>query len=155
MYRKYVPLLVSILISLGVGGLSGFFIRNDVGVYSLLHQPPLSPPSFVFPVVWTILYILMGISAYRIAVSKENGKTIALVVYGLQLVVNSFWSILFFHFQLRFFAFLWIIFLLFLIIMMIQVFYRVDKTAAYLQIPYLLWTIFATYLSFGFYLLNQ
>ena len=148
-------LIVSILIPLGVGALSGFLARNSMDVYEKLVQPPLSPPSWVFPVVWTILYILMGISAYLVYTTDSLYRKSSLKIYAAQLVVNFFWSILFFNLEMYLFAFLWLLLLLVLILFMIFSFSRVSKTAAYLQIPYLLWVMFAGYLNLGIYLLNK
>lgn len=148
-------LIVSILISVGVGALAAFFTRNSMEVYENLIQPPLSPPSWVFPVVWTILYILMGISAYLIYRSDSFYRNSVLRIYAAQLIVNFFWTIIFFNLEMYFFAFLWLLLLLGLIILMIYSFSKINKTAAYLQIPYLLWVIFAGYLNFGIYWLNK
>lgn len=135
-----IPVLVGIIVSL---------IMMPFNDYQTLNQPPLAPPAILFPIVWTILYILMGISAY--IVEKNNGS---LTIYYLQLFVNALWSIIFFVFKLRFLAFLWIILLLFLVIKIIKDFIQINKIAGYLQIPYLLWLIFATYLNLGVYILN-
>lgn len=148
-------LVVSILIPLAVGGLAGFLTRNNMDVYNGLIQPPLSPPSWIFPIAWTILYILMGISAYLIYQSDSPNKESALRIYAVQLIVNFLWSIIFFNMQMYLFAFLWLLLLLALIILMIISFSRINKTAAYLLVPYLLWVIFAGYLNFMIYLLNR
>ncbi len=148
-------LIVSILISVGVGALAGLLTRGGMESYSDLTQPPLSPPGWIFPIVWTILYILMGISAYLIYRSNSPYKKIALRVYAAQLTVNFFWSIIFFNMEMYLFAFLWLLLLLVLIVLMIRIFAKIDKTAAYLQIPYLIWVIFAGYLNLGIYLLNR
>jgi benzodiazapine receptor len=146
-------LTISILIPLAVGALSALLSGNSAS-YSTLNKPSLSPPSYVFPIVWTILYILMGISAYLIYSSKNENSIKALRLYALQLFFNFFWSIIFFGLSQYFFAFLWLIILIFLIIMMIKQFYLIDPIAAYLQIPYLLWCIFAAYLNFSIFLMN-
>ena len=117
--------------------------------YESLTLPSLAPPGITFPIVWTILYILMGISAYLIS-QKDKVPTI----YYIQLFVNALWSIIFFVFKLRLLAFFWIVLLIFLVVIMIYKFYKIDKTAAYLQIPYLLWIAFASYLNLSIYLLN-
>ena len=148
-------LAVSILISVGVGALSALFTRNSMDVYEKVIQPPLSPPSWIFPVVWTILFVLMGISAYLIYRSDSFYRNSALRIYATQLVVNFFWSIIFFNFEMYLFAFLWLLLLLVMIILMIMSFYKINKAAAYLQIPYLLWVTFAGYLNLGIYLLNK
>ncbi len=141
-------LIVNILIPLVVGGIVAFIMMpfND---YESLKQPFLAPPAILFPIVWTILYILMGISAYLIS-KKESIP----LIYYVQLFVNALWSIIFFVFKLRLLAFFWLVLLIILVILMIIRFSKTDKTAAYLQIPYLLWTIFAGYLNLAVYLLN-
>lgn len=151
---KLKPLLASLLISLGVGGLSALLTKNNMSVYSSLIQPPLAPPGFIFPVVWTILFILMGISAYLVAVSPSEEKTSALTIYGVQLMINFFWSIFFFNLKNYTFSFLWLLLLLVFIVIMTVKFYRINKTAGLLQIPYLLWVIFAGYLNLMISLLN-
>lgn len=155
MMKKYKYLIISILISLGVGGLSALITGGDMDTYKYLSKPPLSPPSVLFPIVWTILFILMGISAYMVYVSKDRNKDSALTVYVIQLIINFFWSIIFFSLKLRLFAFIWIIFLLVLIIIMIVKFYRISNKAGLLQIPYLIWTCYATYLTIAIYILNR
>ena len=146
-------LIISILIPLAVGSLSAL-ISGNMSEYAGLNKPALSPPSFVFPVVWTILYILMGISSYLIFQSQDPNRTKALKTYALQLFFNFGWSILFFGFSLYLPAFFWLSALILLILLMIFQFYRINPLAAYLQIPYLLWCIFAAYLNFMIYRLN-
>lgn len=117
-------------------------------------QPPLSPPSIAFPIVWTILYILMGIS-YGILVDKKLLNAKAKIIYYNQLIFNGLWSIIFFSLKWRLFAFIWIIALAILVIFMIIEFYKKNKLAGLLQIPYLLWVLFAAYLNITVYLLNK
>lgn len=145
---KLKKLIINILIPLAVGGIVAFITMPFMD-YTSLNQPPLSPPGFLFPIVWTILYFLMGVSAYLVS-RKEKIP----LIYYIQLGVNALWSIIFFVFKFRFFAFVWIILLIVLVILMIIRFYKINKTAAYLQIPYLLWILFAGYLNLGIYLLN-
>jgi len=146
-----------ILLSEAVGALSGWLTREGMEIYNkTVTQPPLSPPSAVFPVVWGILFALMGIGAARIylnAASAERSR--GLLLFLVQLAVNFFWSILFFSFQAFGFAFFWLVLLWGLIWLMIRAFGRTDKAAARLQIPYLLWVTFAAYLNFGVWLLNR
>lgn len=144
-----------IIVSLATGALSAFITMDSMNIYSTVETPPLSPPSILFPIVWTILYILMGISAARIYIA--NGKTwsTSLNVWAAQLFVNFLWSIIFFNMQAFLFAFVWLLLLLALIVTMIVLFYKQDKIAAYLQIPYLIWVTFAGYLNLGIYLLNK
>lgn len=145
--------LKAILVPLLVGGIVGFITSNFID-YNSLEQPPLAPPAILFPIVWTILYTLMGVSYGILDINGLVDSNIN-TIYYLQLFVNTLWSIIFFVFKWRFFAFLWIILLLILVVIMIVRFYRKNKIAGLLQIPYLLWVAFATYLNFGVYLLNM
>lgn len=145
--------LKNILIPVILGGIVGLIISMFMD-YNELNKPPLSPPGFIFGIVWTILYILMGIS-YGILDYKNLIDTKTKNIYYLQLFVNLLWPIAFFVFKWRLFEFIWLLLLVALIIKMIIEFYRKDKIAAYLQIPYLLWSIFASYLNIGVYLLNN
>ena len=148
--KKYKPYIIEILIALAVGGLSAFFTKDAMENFESLVKPPLSPPSYLFPVVWTILFVLMGISAGM--VYKKSGSVP--FVYRLSLIVNFLWSIIFFNMEAYLFAFIWLLLLLVLIILTIIDYSKVDKTAAYLQIPYLVWVCFAGYLNFFIWLLN-
>lgn len=152
---KWPVLIWNLVLSLGVGGLSALFTMNSMEKYNSINLPMYSPPSYIFPIVWTVLYILMGISAYMIHISDSPMKKTALLFYYLQLAVNFFWPIIFFNFSNYLFAFIWLLLLFILIIIMLVAFYKVDKRAAYLQIPYLLWIIFAGYLNIAVYLLNM
>lgn len=143
----------SILFPVLVGALIGLITSGFID-YNSLEQPFLSPPSIVFPIVWTILYILMGIS-YGILKSNSLLDSETNFIYYLQLFVNALWSIFFFVFKWRLFAFFWIILLIILVLAMIIKFYSKNKLSGLLQIPYLLWTLFATYLNFFIYLLNR
>lgn len=145
-------LTISILIPLAVGAFSSLFSGNMS--YSTFNMPSFSPPAYLFPIVWTILYILMGISSYLIYSTNDPGKGKALTTYVIQLIFNFFWSIIFFGFSQYLFAFVWLIALIILIIIMIYQFYEILPLAAYLQIPYLLWCIFAAYLNYTIYTLN-
>lgn len=143
----------SILIPVIIGGLVGLLISNSIDYESLI-QPPLAPPSIVFPIVWSILYILMGVS-YGILESNSLVDSNINTIYYLQLFVNALWSIFFFVFKWRLFSFIWIILLAILVIIMIIRFYNKNKVAGLLQIPYLLWVLFASYLNLSIYLLNR
>lgn len=143
----------AILIPLLVGGIVGLITANSID-YTSLNQPPLSPPSFIFPIVWSILYSLMGISYGILESNFLINPRIDLLYYG-QLAVNALWSIFFFSLKWRLFSFFWIILLIFLVVLMIREFYSKNRTAAWLQIPYLIWLLFAAYLNFGVYLLNR
>ena len=135
-----------------IGGIVGFLIQDSID-YTILVKPPLAPPKIIFPIAWTIIYILMGISYF---IYKKNGNNDKLdkTIYYIQLFVNTLWSIIFFIFKLRFISVLWILLLDILVIFLIYLFFRKNKWTAYLQIPYLLWILFATYLTIGIYLLN-
>lgn len=149
-------LLKCILIPLAVGGLAGFLTREGMAEYAALHQPPLSPPGWLFPVVWTILYSLMGIASYLVLTAEtEENKFTALLIYGIQLAVNFFWPVFFFGLNLYFFSFLWLILLWLLVFWMIRKFYPISRTAAWLCIPYLIWLTFAAYLNLGVWWLNR
>jgi len=149
--------ILSILIALGVGGLSALLAMGNMQIYEQVKTPPLSPPSLLFPIVWTALYILMGISAARIylASAPDRKKRMALTVYGVSLLFNFAWSIFFFNMRAFLFAFFWILVLLFLVLKTVVAYHDIDRPAAYLQIPYALWVSFATYLNFGIYFLNR
>ena len=146
-------LIISLLISLGVGGLSALVTGGSMDTYMSLVKPPLAPPSILFPIVWAILFILMGISSYMVYESGDDNGS--LKTYLLQLGINFVWPILFFVLKNMLLSLIWIILLDIVVIIMIRKFYKVNKTAAYLQIPYLIWILFATYLNFGFYILNR
>lgn len=147
------PLIISILIPLAVGALSSLLSRS-MTTYSSINRPDFSPPSYVFPIVWTILYVLMGISSYIIYDSDSPAKGRALKIYMLQLFFNFCWSIIFFRFNLYLFALIWLVVLIALICLMIKEFYKISPLAAYLQIPYLLWCVFAALLNFFIYKMN-
>ena len=154
--RAWKTYLFWILFTQAVGAFSGWLSRESTQLYmQIIQQPPLSPPAAVFPIVWPILFALMGIGAARIDLAEPSpARTQSLRIYVLQLAVNFFWSILFFNLQRYGFALLWLVFLWVLILWMILSFRKVDRTAALLQIPYLLWVTFAAYLNFGVWVLN-
>lgn len=153
---KITDLLIFIVGTELVGVLSGIIAGNSFSFYKEIVRPPFSPPGWIFPIVWIILYALMGISAYFIYTSKATvrQKNFALAVYAIQLVVNFLWSIVFFRLKMLGFSVAIILLLLLLIVVMICVFYRIHPVAAYLNIPYLLWTAFASYLNIGVLILN-
>ena len=143
-----------IAIPLAVGGLSALISRGAMESFGQLKMPPLAPPAWLFPVVWTILYILMGIASCLVRASgKPNQK--ALRVYALQLAVNFFWPILFFNLELYLAAFFWLVLLWVLVLVTTEWFYGISKPAGLLMIPYLLWITFAGYLNLTIYLLNR
>lgn len=147
---------VFLLITGAVGGLSALLTNMGMESYKAVEKPPLTPPDIVFPIVWSILYTLMAISASRVWLTDNSRlRNRGIIVYFIQLFFNFFWSILFFNFQAYGFAFLWILGLWLLILIMIVKFYQIDKIAGLLQIPYLLWVTFAGYLNLMVYQLNK
>ena len=150
---KFKTYIKSILFPVIIGGIVGIIISRFMD-YNTLEKPFLSPPSIVFPIVWTILYILMGIS-YGMLKEKDLNDTNVKTIYYLQLFVNALWSIIFFVFKLRLLAFIWILLLDVLVFVLINIFYNKDKKAGLLQIPYLIWILFATYLNLFIYILNR
>lgn len=145
-----------ILLAEGVGFLAGWLTREGTEIYkSVIQKPPLSPPSIVFPIVWAILFALMGIGAARVYLSpKTPERSMGLNIFIVQLVINFLWSLIFFNIQAYGFVFFWLLLLWGLILWMILTFRKTDTLAALLQIPYLLWVTFAAYLNFGVWQLN-
>ena len=146
-------LLISILIPNIIGGISAFLSKVSENI-DKFNKPSFTPPPIVFPIVWTILYILMGISSYIIYKENNTYKNKALKVYILQLIINVLWTIIFFRFKAFLLAFITIIILIVLTIIMIYKFYEINKLAGLLQIPYLIWLIIAAILSFYVLILN-
>ena len=153
---KWKQLLPSLALPLALGGLSAWLNRGAMASYAVWNRPPLSPPAWLFPVVWTLLYLLMGLAAYRVALSPVSGsrKERALRLYLLQLAVNFFWSSLFFGLGAWFAAFLWLLLLLGLNLVCCLLFWHIDRWAGALLLPYLLWLLFAAYLNLGLWLIN-
>lgn len=150
---KWKELILCIIVPLAVGGLSAFLTKDGMETFKTVQKPPLTPPEKLFPFVWTILYLLMGIASYIILTSGKP-KIAGLILYGVQLFFNFFWSVLFFNKQLYLFSFIWLVIMWLLILAAAILFYRNTRLAGCLMIPYLLWTAFAGYLNFGVYLLN-
>ncbi|MBQ8892174.1 MAG: tryptophan-rich sensory protein [Bacilli bacterium] len=149
-------IIIAILIPLGIGLLASLLTRGGVNNYtSNLIKPSFAPPRILFPIVWTILYILMGYSSYLIYESMSCHKRMCLMLYVLNLFLNFMWTIIFFNLEARLFAFLCIILLDIVVLLMIYCFHGIDKIAAYLNIPYFIWLLFATILNFSFYILNR
>ena len=147
-------LLFYIITTILIGTIPSIFVFKSMNVYNSLNRPPLSPPSIVFPIAWTILYILMGISIYIIMQSKRKLKKNARLIYYIQLITNALWTPIFFGFKEYFLAFLWILMLIVFVITMILTFYKISKKAAYLQIPYLIWLLIADLLNISIVILN-
>ena len=152
---QWKKLIVCIAIPLAAGGIAALLTMNSMQTFAELDKPPLSPPAWLFPVVWTILYTLMGIASYIVATSDKTYRArSALTVYGIQLAFNFLWSIVFFNLEAYWFAFVWLVLLWVLILITTVLFYRISKTAGYLFIPYLIWVTFAGYLNFAIAMLN-
>jgi benzodiazapine receptor len=154
--NRYIKLTLCILLPLLVGGVSGYATATGITTwYTTLNKPFFNPPNYLFGPVWTILYILMGISFYRILQSQESKiKTTGIMIFCMQLALNFCWSFLFFKFQLLAISFIEIIIMWISIVTMIYTFTKIDKTAGYLQIPYLLWVSFASVLNGSIWYLN-
>lgn len=155
-------MFVAIVIPITVGMLSSFITKDAMMSFNAMKKPPLAPPGILFPIAWTILYILMGISSYIIYVyDAKNDKTIlniknkCLLLYAIQLVFNFFWSIIFFKFKLYIFAFAWLVILWILVFNLMIDSKKISKVASYLLIPYLAWMTFAGYLNIGIAVLNK
>lgn len=149
---------ISIAAALAVGGLSALLTAGNMSIYSEIVKPSLSPPSVLFPIVWTLLFILMGVGAAMIYLHRdENPEAVrnALITYGISLFFNFFWSIIFFNMQAYLFAFVWIILLWISILATILQYRKINPLAAALQIPYLLWVTFAAYLNLAIFILNR
>ncbi len=148
-------LIIAIAIPLLTGGVSALLSRN-MDAFKMLNKPPLSPPGWLFPIAWTVLYTLMGIASYLVYTSSADKNKIrnAITCYGVQLFFNFCWSIIFFTFEAYLVALIWLIILWVLILCTIFKFYDISKTAAYFLISYILWVTFALYLNAGIWWLN-
>lgn len=152
--KKLLPLIISVGGTLAVGGLAAWLTKDSYAVYSVLEKPEISPPAVLFPIVWVILYVLMGVSVYLIYRSGCRNRDSLTELYIIQLAVNFIWPLIFFKWQMFFAAFIWLVLLWALIILMMVLFYRCSKAAGYLLIPYILWVSFAGYLNYSVYMLN-
>ncbi len=152
---NYKMLIFYILFALLFGGI-GAILGGNFSDLAEINKPAFAPPAILFPIVWSILYILMGVSSYLVCESYESDddKKSAGIIYIIQLIVNALWTLFFFRLKWYLFSFIWIILLIVLVIIMIIKFYNINKVAGYLQIPYLLWISFASILNFAIYLLN-
>lgn len=154
--KKWITIALCMLLPLAVGFVSGKITReNIISWYPMLEKPAFTPPNYLFGPVWTLLYLLMGISLYLIVRQPSSAnRTKALTLFSVQLLLNFWWSILFFRFHLIAIALIDIILLLVFIIAMISSFLKVDRTAAHLQWVYLAWVSFATALNMAIWVLN-
>ncbi len=155
--ERLLPYTIGIIIPVGVGTLAALLTRGSMEIYGILKTPPAAPPAILFPIVWTVLYILMGISSATVYINSEvdpAAANLGLRRYFASLVFNFLWSIIFFNIRSPLAALVTLLVLLYLIIATIISYKRVSPIAAYLQIPYLLWVAFAGYLNAGIYFLN-
>jgi tryptophan-rich sensory protein len=156
MWTKIRPFIGFSALALLVGGLSSVITQGEMEAFSALRQPPLSPPGWVFPVVWTILYLLMGVGMAIVwRGSDGERRRSAVTIWGVQLAANFLWPLLFFLWQLRLLSLVWLVVMLILVANMTSEFEKTSVTAARLQIPYLLWLLFAAYLNLGVWILNR
>ena len=149
-------LIISLFIPMLIGGISASLSAQGMAMYGSMNKPPLSPPAWVFSVAWTILYLMMGLASYFIIVSEADGrsKAMALIFYGVQLLMNFMWSIVFFNLGAYLLAFIWLIIMWGMVIVCAFRFYSINRIATFLFIPYILWLTFAAYLNFGAYILS-
>ena len=155
--QKLKTYAVAIGIPLFIGGLSALLTMKNMKIYEQVQTPPLSPPSWLFPAVWTVLYVLMGVSSALVwldaRVYPKEARS-GLFTYAVSLVFNFFWSIVFFNLRAYLFAFIWLVVLLVLIIKTVFHYKKVSPPAAWLQIPYIIWVAFAGYLNLAIFILN-
>lgn len=147
-------MILCLAICLIAGMVSGLLTVNSPEVYGNLKLPDISPPGFLFPIVWTILYILMGISLYLIVESDAPMRKMGLMIFCAQLIVNFIWAPIFFTYGEYLLAFVLAVLLWILVAAMILTFMKIDRRAAYIQVPYLIWLVVACYLSYSVYVLN-
>lgn len=152
---NYKSLIINLLIPIAIGFIGSIYTMKYMNVYDSIKKSPLTPPSYVFPIVWTLLYILMGIAFYRV-LSKKDSENVkcAAFFYFIQLLLNLLWTIIFFKYNLYRAAFIEILVLLFFIILTTIEFCKIDKTAAVLMIPYIIWVAFASFLTYRIFVLN-
>lgn len=143
---------IIIFIPIILGTLVGLLLMNSYEFYQGLIKPPLAPPNWLFPIAWSILYLLMGISYYKII--DKTDDVIVRQIYRIQLFFNLVWPVIFFIFELLLLSSIWIVCLDVLVIIMIYMFYKIDSKSGLLQIPYLIWILFATYLNISIFILN-
>lgn len=152
---QWKTLLLSIFLPLFIGFLSSNLISNNTLIYNSLVLPTFAPPSFLFPIIWTVLYILMGISFYFILTSEHSMKKTSLILYGIQLFLNFIWSPIFFRQQMYGLAFLILVLLFIVVLLMTKHFFYISPLAGLLQVPYILWLIIAGYLNFMIFIFNM
>lgn len=152
--KKYKYIILNLAISLGIGVLSSLFTMNTIDLYQTINRPKYSPPGYLYPIIWTILYILIGLSSYLIHRSTNKDKETALIIYYFQLFINFTWPIIFFTYHNFLLALAILITLCLLVAILIKLFYRIRPLAAFLLLPYFGWIIFALYLNFWIFVKN-
>ncbi len=157
MLKNFLLLLFYLFFPLFIGFAASSLSAQSAIIYDEFIRPPFSPPSYVFGIVWTCVYLLMGLAAFLVSISNKArvNKEPALQVFFFQLAINFCWTFFFYTMEYRLFAFLWILFLWVLIFYTIKLFYKISKTAAILLLPYIFWLSFAAYLNLGIYILNR
>lgn len=151
--KKLKTFIIFLLIPL-LAGFIGNLLGNSNQGFDQITKPSFTPPGIIFPIVWTILYILMGISSYIIFKENKKETKSSLLIYIIQLLFNMLWTYFFFNKGWYLFSFIWILIMIVLVVIMIYKFYKINKVAGLLQIPYLIWLIFASILNFNIFLLN-
>lgn len=153
---RVLPLIIAIIIPILVGGFSAFLTAGDMKGYETMPHPPLSPPGWLFPIVWTILYAVMGIASYLVYASdaEPDYKRKTLLFYAAQLIMNMFWSTLFFTYGLYLLALVWLLIMWVLIIICAFRFYKINRAAGLMMTALFVWTTFAAYLNAGTYILS-
>lgn len=151
------PFVYSLFIPVMVGIISAAISSRGMEIYKVMEKPPLSPPAWVFSVVWTILYLVMGLSSYLIIEARTDvkSKAAALMFYGIQLFMNFMWSILFFNLGMYMFSFIWLVIMLCVVVICAFKFFYISSLAGFLLVPYILWLSFAAYLNLGAYMLSR
>lgn len=154
---KILPLICLVILPVLGGILVGYITKNSAMIYESLEKPIFSPPAIVFPIVWIVMYILMGLASYRIYMHRELGEDVGstLFFYLVQLLLNYLWPLLFFSFRLYGLAFIELVILFIFIIITFIKFFKIDKVAAFLLIPYVIWTVFAGALNFFLWMFNE
>ena len=152
---QWKKLIYYIAVPLAVGAAAALLSREGMKMLDSVIKPPLTPPAWLFPLCWTVLYVLMGVASYLVAVSDDDLRGNALVFYGVQLILNFFWPLLFFNLAAYLFSFIWLVILWTIILATMLKFYKISERAGDLMLPYILWVTFAGYLNFGIYMLNR
>lgn len=153
-FRTFITLIICIAIPLIIGGISSFLTRDGMIAFTYMNKPPLAPPAWLFPIAWSILYVLMGIASFLIYRSSDDSHYIGIVLYSLQLIFNFVWSLIFFKLNAYTFAFVWLAMLLFMIVALIVNTAKYSKPAMIMLLPYAAWCGFALYLNIGIAILN-